>query len=446
MRLAPRLWNICLCISVLAAMAAGACGRISGDDPNHVQVSSQECVTCHRSDYQNASKPPHVGTMPETCGICHTQTEWAPAKFQHPWPLVGAHLDTGCASCHVGNPPVYKGTSRECVGCHQKDYDSSPYPGHQTFPTTCSDCHSTLAWKPASAVEHPFPLQGAHSVTPCASCHVGNPPVYKGTPTTCVGCHKADYDSSPYPGHQTFPTTCSDCHGTTAWKPASTVEHPFPLNGAHASTACGSCHVGNPPKYKGTPTTCVGCHKADYDSSPYPGHQTFPTTCSDCHATTAWKPASPVAHPFPLDGAHASAICGSCHVGNPPVYKGTPTACVGCHQSDYDSSPYPGHQAFPTTCNDCHNTAAWKPAAGGGHPESKFPITTGKHKNMPCADCHNSALGAQNGKANADCVGCHTGEHKKSKADSQHQGVKNYPTGSAPPNFCLDCHSNGKKN
>ncbi len=301
MKVSLRLWNSLLGVAVLVGLGVGACGKVSGDDPNHVKVSSQDCVTCHRSEYEATTKPPHVGTMPETCGVCHTQTEWVPAKFQHPWPLVGAHLAAGCPSCHVGSPPVYKGTPKECVACHKADYDSSPYPGHQAFPVTCSDCHSTLAWKPAS----------------------------------------------------------------------------------------------------------------------------------------------PVAHPFPLDGAHASIPCESCHVGNPQVFQGTPNTCVGCHKADYDASPYPNHQTFSTSCTDCHNTTAWKPATGGGHPENKFSIT-GKH-NMPCNDCHNPALGTQNSKDNTDCVGCHTGEHSRSKVDGQHKDVGKYPTGTAPANFCLDCHPSGKK-
>jgi hypothetical protein len=185
----------------------------------------------------------------------------------------------------------------------------------------------------------------------------------------------------------------------------------------------------------------VGCHRDDYDNSPYPGHQTFPTTCSDCHSTVGWKPASPVAHPFPLEGAHAVAPCAACH-GDPPNYTGTPRECVGCHRDDYDRSPYPGHQSFPTTCASCHTTIAWKPATGGGHPDNVFPIGAGPHQ-MPCADCHNAALGP-NGKGNADCVGCHSGRHARSTMDAKHREVNGYPPGTAQPNFCLDCHPAGR--
>jgi len=425
---------------VITSALLGACSGLTESSQDHVEVANEQCVTCHRDEYQATTKPPHVGLFPDTCGDCHTEEAWVPAKFQHPFPLAGAHAEAGCATCH-GDPPKYD-LPTQCYGCHKDDYDQSPYPGHGTFPTTCDDCHNTLAWKPASPVAHPYPLSGAHAVTPCLSCHVND--VYKGTPKECVGCHKDEYDQSPYPGHQSFPTSCSDCHTTFAWKPAAPYKHLWPLNGAHAKASCTACHKGNPPVYAGTSTACASCHKADYDASPYPGHQGFATTCEDCHTTNAWKPAAAFKHPWPLTGAHTGTPCAKCHVGTPPVYKGTPTACSGCHLADYNASPYPNHNTFSKTCTDCHSTNAWKPASGTGHPEAKFPIQTGPHKVFTCAECHDSKLGP-NGKGNADCVGCHTGQHTRAKMDAKHQGKNGYPAGTAPPNFCLDCHPDGKK-
>jgi Cytochrome c7 and related cytochrome c len=431
---------LALAIAAAFGMAGAACGGLTSGKGDHVEVGNKQCVVCHRDEYLATTKPPHPGLFPETCADCHTQREWSPAKFTHPFPLVGKHAEIGCVGCH-GDPPNYN-LPKTCVGCHKADYDSSPYPGHQTFPTTCDDCHNTLAWKPASDTKHPWPLTGAHAVTPCISCHV-NAPVYSGTPTECVGCHQQDYDSSPWPGHQQFPTTCADCHSTFKFKPATEFKHPWPLLGAHQKPDCFACH-GNPPKYTGMSTECYACHQKDYESSPYPGHQGFPHTCQDCHGINAWVPASTFTHPFPLDGAHGATPCESCHVGNPPVYKGTPSDCWSCHQADYQASPYPGHQGFQHTCLDCHTTAAWKPASGTGHPENIFPIKSGKHTGINCNDCHNQSISTTNSKATADCVGCHTGQHTLSKMNSVHKDVSKYPTGTGG-NFCLDCHPNGKR-
>jgi len=347
---------------------AGACEGVRWDTGRHREVVASECVTCHQAEYQATSHPPHVDVFPDTCVTCHSQDSWTPTSFTHEWPLEGPHADAPCTSCHVGDPPVYQGTPKECVGCHRDDYDTSPYPGHDLFPTTCESCHTVAGWKPAT-VNHSWPLDGVHASTPCTSCHVGDPPVYQGTPQECVGCHRDDYDTSPFPGHSTFPTACESCHTTPAWKPA-----------------------------------------------------TF---------THAW----------PLTGAHTNAPCTSCHVGDPPVYQGTPQECVGCHRDDYDTSPYPGHGAFSTLCQTCHTTTAWTPASAA-HPDAQFPLT-GVHSGIECGQCHNAALGP-NGKDNADCVGCHTGEHTRARMDDKHREVSGYPAGAAAPNFCLTCHADGR--
>ena len=44
------------------------------------------------------------------------------------FPLVGQHAQQACAACHVNN--VYKGTSRDCVGCHRTAYDRTTAPNH----------------------------------------------------------------------------------------------------------------------------------------------------------------------------------------------------------------------------------------------------------------------------------------------------------------------------
>ena len=264
----------------------------------------------------------------------------------------------------------------------------------------------------------------------------------------CISCHETERKSAVNPPHESLPTTCQDCHSERQWVPADLAfGHPWPLEGAHAQALCASCHVGEPPVYEGTPKACVGCHQSDYDGSPAPGHDAFPTTCENCHSTGQWVPAlSTLDHSWPLEGAHGQATCSSCHAGDPPVYQGTSTLCVDCHQSDYDNSPFPGHSQFATTCEGCHTTAAWTPATGGNHPENAFPIESGAHSKYrnDCVSCHDSTLGSPVGGADTDCVGCHDGEHTRAEMDPKHREEPDYPQGAAPPNFCLDCHADGR--
>jgi hypothetical protein len=123
-------------------------------------------------------------------------------------------------------------------------------------------------------------------------------------------------------------------------------------------------------------------------------------------------------------------------------------ACFDCHATAYELAQNPKHVGMiPTTCEGCHATAAWIPAAAG-HPESKFPITTGSHANaaIGCADCHIASHGSDVGGQNCDCVHCHIGAHNTPAIDAVHKGVGGYP-GSSPtsPPSCLmsGCHPSG---
>jgi hypothetical protein len=107
----------------------------------------------------------------------------------------------------------------------------------------------------------------------------------------------------------------------------------------------------------------------------------------------------------------------------------------------------PSHatSGYPTTCIDCHSTAAWQPALEGGHPDDQFRISGGPHEGYECLDCHDPALGSSADGMNTDCVGCHEGKHERSKMDREHDEVGDYPFGTTSVNFCLDCHPDGRK-
>lgn len=421
------------------AHADAGCGgcHAGGFEPG---VTPTACVDCHARDSERAARPDHAG-LPRDCTKCHDESAFAPAHFEHAWPLVGEHAGVACAGCHGDAPAAYAGTRSACVDCHRADYEAALSPSHAGFSTACQTCHSPTGWRGAGASDpgfmHPWPLRGAHGRAACSGCHVGDPPVYAGTPMACVDCHGSQRATARV-DHAGFSDDCASCHSEDSFTPAA-FDHAWPLGGAHASARCGACHVGNPPVYVGTPTACVDCHGAERATASI-DHAGFSEDCASCHSDRSFTPAS-FDHRWPLTGAHASATCAACHGDSPAVYAGTSKACIDCHRQDYDNSPFPGHDAFSTDCAACHTTTGFRPASGG-HPEARFP-TSGRH-NYPCMDCHNAALGP-NSRDNTDCVGCHDeSRHARSRMDPKHSGVRGYPTGAAAANFCLDCHPGGR--
>jgi hypothetical protein len=116
--------------------------------------------------------------------------------------------------------------------------------------------------------------------------------------------------------------------------------------------------------------------------------------------------------------------------------------CYSCHQADYEGAANPVHVGQkPTTCGDCHLTTGWRPAIGGGHPESLFPINGGPHGGIACLSCHNLDLGPVSTE-NVDCIGCHT--HNQAEMADKHHEVGGYSWQPSDHDFCRTCHPNGR--
>ncbi|MEZ5420882.1 MAG: hypothetical protein R2708_26565 [Vicinamibacterales bacterium] len=181
---------------------------------------ARDCAGCHRPLYERTTAPNHAQAgFPTTCENCHRPTDanWNNGNFNHNqvYPLAGRHATAACATCHVNN--VYRGTARDCVGCHRAQHDRTTAPNHAQagFPTTCENCHrsSDTSWGNANFNHNQvFPLVGRHASTACATCHVNN--VFRGTARDCVGCHRTRDDRTTSPNHAQagFPTTCENCH------------------------------------------------------------------------------------------------------------------------------------------------------------------------------------------------------------------------------------------
>lgn len=103
--------------------------------------SNQDCVACHRADYDRE----HTGTgFPLQCTNCHTPDTWEGARFDHSFPIFqGRHAREwdSCADCHptAGNFAVFT-----CLTCHTRAETDSHHREQQGYAyesTRCLACH-----------------------------------------------------------------------------------------------------------------------------------------------------------------------------------------------------------------------------------------------------------------------------------------------------------------
>jgi len=400
-------------------------------------ASQTQCASCHQD--------PHRGEMGTDCSRCHSARSFvdrSPMVRAHQltrFPLTGSHAALDCEGCHKPSSQgqlQFVNTQAECRACHMEQYRAAKNPDHVGggFPTDCQTCHSASTWDRAK-FDHQrsgFPLTGAHIAAACESCHSGGR--YRGTPRDCASCHGPDYNRAqpPHASSGFAASACASCHNTASWAGTS-FDHnatSFPLTGAHRSATCQSCHSDG--VYNGKPTACISCHQTDYTNA-VPTHTAtgFPSTaCASCHNTTSWAGAvfDHNTTSFPLTGAHRTTTCQSCHSDG--VYNGKPTACIACHQTDYNQASPPHTAAsFPTaSCATCHTTTTW---VGGtfDHNATSFPLT-GAHRTTTCQSCHSD--GVYNGKLTT-CQSCHMTDYNTA--------VPNHPAAGFTAAACASCHN-----
>jgi len=347
------------------------------------------CVGCH------AKVEPHKGQLGDRCDDCHSTKNWREiAQFDHAktnFPLVGAHKDVACLTCHAAEK--YKDLPKACVSCHLiQDVHA------QRYGDKCEACHGPTKWKDVT-FDHQktkFPLHGAHSAVKCDACHVGDLFTQK-LSVECVACHgKID----PHAG--ALGAKCEKCHSDADWRRDIKFNHnesKFPLQGAHATAICESCHATK--RYVEAPIACAACHQDTF----HQGRLGAVAQCGECHDPVAWKNWR-FDHArqtrFPLAGAHGALVCEKCHVTPNPASLKLPMACVSCHK-DY----HQGALGASPRCETCHNSVAW-PQWRFNHAEQAHYPLVGAHLALACEKCH-VARGAPSLKIASECVACHRG-------------------------------------
>ena len=341
------------------------------------------------------------------------------------------------------------------------------------FKLECQQCHSTTNWQvnPNKInFEHAstgFTLKGAHIMLRCRDCHQDL--VFSHVGTQCADCHRDIHKGM-------LGQRCDRCHSALSWENRTEMNEAhqqtrFPLFGAHAALDCQSCHhAESPNEYALKNTDCQSCHLDDYLRTLNPAHKNagFDLNCDQCHsiAANSWQQTS-YAHTaeFPLNGGHSGLQCNDCHSAG---FRTVSSACVSCHESDYNRTSDPNHKifGFPTNCEQCHTTNDWQRGPFDHLTVSGFTLN-GAHANtdmVKCTDCHvnNQLTGLPRdcygchqknfeavsdpnhvlGNFPHDCTTCHSEETWSPAAFDHNQ--TNFPlTGAHQTADCISCHSNG---
>ena len=250
-------------------------------------------------------------------------------------------------------------------------------------------------------------------------------------------------EKAPSNPHGAYVEECSLCHRAESWTPArispkfNHAKFGFPLDAAHAQTACSACHTSLDFSKAKPKSACVDCHQDVHQGELGPD-------CARCHTARSFVDRGRMvrAHNltrFPLSGAHLAADCEDCH--KPAAqghlsYVNLRSDCVACHQNDYNATTSPNHatSGISTDCTQCHTTAAWVPGKMPNHDALFFRIYSGRHRGRwtDCSDCHINP----GNYVQFECILCHAHSNQAGLANT-HAGNPSYTYSSQA---CYSCH------
>src|SRR5262245_38319233 len=187
------------------------------------------------------------------------QAQRAGTSFDHfstGFPLAGAHFSVDCTSCHIGGR--FKGTPRQCAGCHNGSVAPGKSRTHIRTTNTCERCHVETAWQQVR-YDH------SQAIGACASCHNGTqargrPATHVATPAGCETCHRNTFSFLAVTwAHTGITTGCANCHNdaTARGKPAAHVATTAPCENCHKST---TSFANVAFAHAAGDTNCLSCH------------------------------------------------------------------------------------------------------------------------------------------------------------------------------------------
>lgn len=286
-----------------------------------VRVTTADKVEVFRSDGLPLDAPPPAGEMRKMdCMDCHNR----PA---HRYRTPDEILNEGFARGHLATELPY--LKREAARLMAAPYETSSEAMSaideglrsfyaKSYPEVASARAAEIG-RAADYVRKGF----EHNIFPemrtdwrTESDHIGHK-YYPG----CFRCHDNRHQGE---SGRVIRRDCQLCHDSLTEVPSDgaatkpllargAYDHPFPLEGAHASLDCNKCHSGGPTP----PPTCAGCHTdvADFRqgiASAFPGAKGEP------------------------DARHGSFECGDCHESAKAfTLESKKALCVNCHEEEF---------------------------------------------------------------------------------------------------------------
>ena len=235
--------------------------------------------------------------------------------------------------------------------------------------------------------------------------------------------------------HGKLAEECALCHSAEAWVPArvsARFDHAkkgLALAGAHAQTACRSCHLSL--DFRGASRDCASCHKDVH-------HGELGADCGRCHTARSFIDRSAMARAhqltrFPLTGSHLTLDCDACHTPSPQgqlAFVNVSPQCVACHLPRFQAAKNPDHMAggFQQVCGQCHLPTIWS-SARFNHDATRFPLTGG-HRAVLCQQCHSGGVFTA---LNTACASCHQQDYTGTTAPAH--------VAAGFPTTCETCHT-----
>jgi len=403
------------------------CVKCHFEPPKYTGLKFALCGDCH--------KDPHQGRLGTACTNCHEDTRWKPVLFTHAGArhpgtsLANGHATVACRACHDNGNLLSPSKGSECVSCHK--------PVHKApFGRACASCHASILWVGLQAsiglAAHPrtaYPLTGRHESVKCASCHkpeMARDARYRGIAfARCVDCHEDRHRGEFMKADR---GECTPCHATSGFYPTlfAVVAHSatrFPLVGKHAASPCLSCHKAPRPRLdlRVARDACADCHANPHGDQF--AKEMAQGGCAHCHEPTGWSLPKIDHSIWPLTGAHATALCESCHqptpedrkAGHGASYRGIPRNCGGCHDDKHLGQFRLTQPALE--CGRCHTTKTFK-IADFDHQAVTGWALTGAHAPLECAKCHPTVVLVEDQRTERwrlpshECKFCHANPHE----------------------------------